>query len=81
MARRATGAAALEFEGLVKVFFADGGTLAVPRRPSPASRRSAEQRVAELDEKFAEHASGDIPFPDRIALNTVALRFSTTTSS
>ena len=25
--------------------------------------------------KFAEHASGEVPFPDRIALNTVALRF------
>jgi DNA-binding PadR family transcriptional regulator len=65
----------LEFEGLVKVFFADGGTLEQLRATLTRIAEMADARVAELDEKFAEHASGDIQFPDRLAINTVALRF------
>jgi PadR family transcriptional regulator AphA len=65
----------LEFEGLVKVFFADGGTLAQLRATLTRIAETADTRVAELDVKFAQHASGEVPFPDRIALNTVALRF------
>lgn len=65
----------LEFEGLVKVFFADGGTIEQLRTTLARIAEAADARVAELDEKFAEHASGDIAFPHRLAINTIALRF------
>jgi DNA-binding PadR family transcriptional regulator len=65
----------LEFEGLVKVFFADAGTLEQLRTTLTRIAETSDARVAELDGKFAEHASGEVPFPDRTALNTVALRF------
>ena len=65
----------LEFEGLVKVFFADGGTLEQLRETLDRIAATSDERVAELADKFAQHASGDIPFPERRALNTVALRF------
>jgi DNA-binding PadR family transcriptional regulator len=68
-------APALEFEGLVKVFFADAGTLEQLRATLSRIAETADARVAELDEKFVEHASGTHPFPDRLAINTVALRF------
>jgi PadR family transcriptional regulator AphA len=65
----------LEFEGLVKVFFADGGTLEQLRKTLTTIAETADARVAELDAKFAEHAAGTVPFPDRLSINTVALRF------
>jgi PadR family transcriptional regulator AphA len=65
----------LEFEGLVKVFFADGGTLEQLRTTLTRIAETADARVEELDEKFAEHAAGSVPFPDRLSINTVALRF------
>ena len=64
----------LEFEGLVKVFFADAGTLEQLRATLTAIAETSDARVAELDTKFAEHAAGTVPFPERLALNTVALR-------
>src|SRR3954470_10696246 len=65
----------LEFEGLVKVFFADGGTLDQLRATLTAIAETSDARVADLALKFAQHERGDIPFPERLALNTVALRF------
>ena len=65
----------LEFEGLVKVFFADGGTLEQFRTTLDRIAETSDARIAELADKFAQHESGDIPFPERRALNTVALRF------
>ena len=64
----------LEFEGLVKVFFADAGTLEQLRATLTAIAETSDARVAELDAKFTEHAAGTAPFPERRALNTVALR-------
>jgi PadR family transcriptional regulator, regulatory protein AphA len=64
----------LEFEGLVKVFFADAGTLEQLRATLTRIAETSDARVAELDAKFAEHAAGTAPFPERRALNTVALR-------
>ena len=63
----------LEFEGLVKVFFADAGTLEQLRATLTTIAETSDARVAELDAKFAEHAAGTAPFPERRALNTVAL--------
>src|SRR6476620_237473 len=65
----------LEFEGLVKVFFADGGTLQQLRATLTSIAETSDARVAERVVKFTQHESGDVPFPDRLALNTVALRF------
>ena len=65
----------LEFEGLVKVFFADGGTLEQLRATLTSIAATADARVAELDLKVGEHDRGDVPFPDRLPINSVALRF------
>jgi len=65
----------LEFEGMVKVFFADGGTLEQLRRNLTAIAETADERVAELEDKVAQHVSGDVPFPERLHLNSLGLRF------
>jgi PadR family transcriptional regulator AphA len=65
----------LEFEGLVKVFFADSGTLEQLRATLASIAETSDARVAELADKFDQHERGDVPFPERRDLNTVALRF------
>jgi DNA-binding PadR family transcriptional regulator len=65
----------LEFEGLVKVFFADSGTLEQLRSTLTSIAETADARVVELEGKVEEHAVGDVPFPDRLPLNTLGLRF------
>jgi PadR family transcriptional regulator, regulatory protein AphA len=65
----------LEFEGMVKVFFADGGTLEQLRTTLRSIADTADARVVELEGKVAENASGNVPFPERLPLNTVGLRF------
>lgn len=65
----------LEFEGMLKVFFADGGSLEQLRANLRSIAGSADERVAELEAKVDEHASGQVPFPQRLHLNSVALRF------
>jgi PadR family transcriptional regulator, regulatory protein AphA len=65
----------LEFEGMVKVFFADGGTLDQLRATLTAIAETADARVVELEGKVDENAAGDVPFPARLPLNTLALRF------
>jgi PadR family transcriptional regulator, regulatory protein AphA len=65
----------LEFEGLVKVFFADGGTLEQLRATLTTIAATADGRVAELEVKVDEHDRGDVPFPERLPINSVALRF------
>src|SRR3954468_19137122 len=66
---------ALEFEGLVKVFFADGGTLEQLRATLRASPDTSDVRRADLEARVEQNALPDIPFPDRRAINQVALRF------
>jgi DNA-binding PadR family transcriptional regulator len=66
---------ALEFEGLVKVFFADNGTLEQLQATLHAIAETSDTRLAELEEKVVDNASPDVPFPDRRAINQVALRF------
>lgn len=67
--------ATLEFEGLVKVFFADGGSLTQLRATLTEIARQADERVAELEGKVTDNAAGNTEFPSRLPLNTLALRF------
>jgi PadR family transcriptional regulator AphA len=65
----------LEFEGMVKVFFADGGTLEQLRQTLRVIAGTADQRITELEGKVEENALGDVAFPDRLPINTIGLRF------
>jgi DNA-binding PadR family transcriptional regulator len=65
----------LEFEGMVKVFFADSGTLEQLRATLTSIADTAEARLAELQEKVDELASDDVPFAERLHLNALGLRF------
>jgi PadR family transcriptional regulator, regulatory protein AphA len=65
----------LEFEGMVKVFFADAGTLEQLRSTLTSIADTADVRVAELEAKVRENNAGDVPFPERLPLNTIGLRF------
>ena len=66
---------ALEFEGMVKVFFADAGTLEQLQTTLRTIAGDADARLVELDAKAAENACGDVAFPDRLHLNSIGLRF------
>jgi DNA-binding PadR family transcriptional regulator len=66
---------ALEFEGMVKVFFADGGTLEQLRATLRSIAATSEARLAELEAKRQENVEGDVAFPERLHLNTIGLRF------
>jgi PadR family transcriptional regulator AphA len=68
-------APSLEFEGLVKVFFADGGTLEQLEKTLTAIAGAADARVAELEVKVEEITAGDVAFRERLPINTIALRF------
>jgi PadR family transcriptional regulator, regulatory protein AphA len=65
----------LEFEGLVKVFFADGGTLEQLRTTLTSIGEQADARVAELEAKVEQNAEDDVPFPERRPINQIALQF------
>ena len=65
----------LEFEGMVKVFFADGGTLEQLRATLTAIGATAATRLEELEAKAAELARDDAPFAERGHLNALGLRF------
>jgi DNA-binding PadR family transcriptional regulator len=65
----------LEFEGMVKVFFADGGTLAQLRTTLTRIAEQSDERLADIASRFPENATADAPFPDRLAINTLGLRF------
>ena len=65
----------LEFEGMVKVFFADGGTLEQLRASLRHIAAEADRRVGDLVEKFAEHDRGESAFPERIHLSSIGLRY------
>src|SRR3712207_1962551 len=65
----------LEFEGMVKVFFADGGTLEQLRSTLTSIAEAADARLAELQTKVDELSSNDVPFAERIHLNSLGLRF------
>jgi PadR family transcriptional regulator AphA len=65
----------LEFEGMVKVFFADGGTLAQLRATLDTIAETADAHIAELEDKVDQIVRGDAPFPERWHLNSIGLRF------
>src|SRR5689334_16264408 len=65
----------LEFEGLVKVFFADGGDLDQLRATLREIAATSDTRMAELEDKVQQNARPEVPFPERRALNQVALHF------
>jgi PadR family transcriptional regulator AphA len=65
----------LEFEGMVKVFFADGGTLEQLRTTLTSIADTSDARLTELEPKIEENATSTAPFPERLALNTLGLRF------
>jgi hypothetical protein len=60
---------------MVKVFFADGGTLEQLRATLTSIAETADARLEELEAKIEENASGEVPFPERLPLNTIGLRF------
>ena len=66
---------ALEFEGMIKVFFADGGTLEQLRANLLAIVETADARLVDLGTKVDELARGGEPFPQRVHLNSLGLRF------
>ncbi len=65
----------LEFEGMIKVFFADGGTLEQLRANLTSIAQAAEARLVELEDKVDQHRTGTAPFPERLHLNSLGLRF------
>lgn len=65
----------LEFEGMVKVFFADGGTLGQLRATLTSIAIAAEDRLGELEIKVQELTRDDVAFPERAHLNSIGLRF------
>jgi PadR family transcriptional regulator, regulatory protein AphA len=65
----------LEFEGLVKVFFADGGSLDQMQATLREIAATSDARLAELEEKVQQNEAPDVRFPERRAINQVALHF------
>ena len=65
----------LEFEGMVKVFFADAGTVEQLRTTLTRIAETSAERLADLEHKLAEHHDGTAAFPERRELNLLALRF------
>jgi len=65
----------LEFEAMVKVFFADAGTLAQLRQTLDAVEQGATERHAQLRDWIDAASAGPYEFERRAALNALALRF------
>jgi PadR family transcriptional regulator AphA len=65
----------LEFEGMVKVFFADGGDLEQLRATLRSIGGAAAARLQDLETKVDELADGDAPFAERAHINSLGLRF------
>ena len=65
----------LEFEGMVKVFFADGGTIEQLRGTLTSIAETAEARLVELEDKAEQLSSDEQPFAERVHLNALGLRF------
>jgi DNA-binding PadR family transcriptional regulator len=66
---------ALEFEAMIKVFFADGGTLAQLRATLDAVEATATARVDELRSMINSSRAGPYEFEKRLPINSLALRF------
>jgi PadR family transcriptional regulator AphA len=66
---------AFEFEGMVKVFFADGGTIDQLRATLVAIEDAARARIAELRSMIDEARTPSYEFTDRWPINAIGLRF------
>ena len=65
----------LEFEAMVRVFFADGGTLEQLRTTLVDVETSARTRKAELQAMIDASMEGPYEFAARLPINALALRF------
>jgi DNA-binding PadR family transcriptional regulator len=65
----------LEMEALVKVFFADAGTLEQLRATLRSIEQTAEERLARLREMIDESTGRPYEFEARWPINAIALRF------
>jgi PadR family transcriptional regulator AphA len=65
----------LEFEGMVKVFFADGGTLEQLQANLASIADTAQARLSALEVKVDELEASDGEFSGRVHLNALGLRF------
>jgi PadR family transcriptional regulator, regulatory protein AphA len=65
----------LEFEAMVKVFFADAGSLDQLRATLDRVAAGARAREAELAEMIAAARTGPYEFAGRLPINALALRF------
>ena len=66
---------AFEFEGMVKVFFADGGTIDQLRATLVSIEGAARARIAELRSMIDEARTPSYEFTDRWPINALGLRF------
>lgn len=66
---------AFEFEGMVKVFFADGGTIDQLRATLVTIEETARTRVAELRSMIEDAQRTTYEFTDRWPINALGLRF------
>jgi PadR family transcriptional regulator, regulatory protein AphA len=65
----------LEFEGMVKVFLADGGTLEQLRATLVTIAETADARRDQLRQNVEEALGPDTAFPERQHLNSLGVRF------
>ena len=65
----------LEFEAMVKVFFADGGSLEQLTATLAHVEATASERIDDLRSKISAAVDGASEFADRLPLNALALRF------
>lgn len=65
----------LEFESMVKVFFADGASLSELRQTIDQVESTATQRRGELAAMIAASRGGPYEFAGRLPINALALRF------
>jgi DNA-binding PadR family transcriptional regulator len=66
---------ALEFEGMVKVFFADSGSLEQLRTTLARIAETSDARLADVEDKLEQHRNDVAPFPERLPINALGLRF------
>ncbi len=65
----------LEFEGMVKVFFATGGSKADLQRTLTTVRHEAAERRRALAAMATEALDGSSPFPERLHVGALTMRF------
>lgn len=66
---------ATEFEALLKVAFADNGSLTALRTNLAAIRAHAESELEYQDTRRREYAESGGPYPDRLPVISIAMRY------